>query len=159
MPVSYSTPSVLFLLPSLELEGTQIYPVERGVDRNAVLNVAPDRDSLDKRSDHRRSTTGSQDAHSDYRWVRCIILLLLATSFTLWHFQTLAIQCHVVKLREATTRISVFGQPLLTVRTLPDENSKNVVTNRLYIASPHSPPPTQSGYNPWNSSAHSRPSR
>ena len=46
MPVSHSTPSVLSLLPSLEPEGTQIYPVERGVGRNAVLDVAPDRESL-----------------------------------------------------------------------------------------------------------------
>ena len=46
MPVSHSTLSVLSLLPSLELEGTQIYPVEREVDRNALLDVAPDRESL-----------------------------------------------------------------------------------------------------------------
>ena len=44
MPVSHSTLPVLSLLPSLELEGTQIYPVEREVDRNAL--VAPDRESL-----------------------------------------------------------------------------------------------------------------
>ena len=46
MPVTHSTPSVLSLLPSLELEGTQIYPVEREVHRNAVLDVAPDREYL-----------------------------------------------------------------------------------------------------------------
>jgi len=46
MPVSHSTLPVLSLLPSLEPEGTQIYPVEREVDRNALLDVAPDRESL-----------------------------------------------------------------------------------------------------------------
>ena len=46
MPVSHSTLPVLPLLPSLELEGTQIYPVEREIDRNALLDVAPDRESL-----------------------------------------------------------------------------------------------------------------
>ena len=44
MPVSHSTLPVLSLLPSLE--GTQIYPVEREIDRNALLDVAPDRESL-----------------------------------------------------------------------------------------------------------------
>ena len=46
MPVSHSTLPVLSLLPSLELEGTQIYPMEREIDRNALLDVAPDRESL-----------------------------------------------------------------------------------------------------------------
>jgi hypothetical protein len=36
---------VLSFLPSLELKGTQIYPVEREVDCNALLDVAPDRES------------------------------------------------------------------------------------------------------------------
>ena len=45
MPVSHSGVSVLSLLPSLEPDGTQIYPVEREVDRNA-LDVAPDREYL-----------------------------------------------------------------------------------------------------------------
>ena len=46
MPISHSTLSVLSLLPNLELEGTQIYPVKREVNRNALLDVAPDRESL-----------------------------------------------------------------------------------------------------------------
>jgi len=46
MPVSHFTLPVLSLLPSLELEGTQICPVEREVERNALLDVAPDRESL-----------------------------------------------------------------------------------------------------------------
>ena len=44
MPVSHSTLPVLSLLPSLE--GAQIYPVEREIDPNALLDVAPDRESL-----------------------------------------------------------------------------------------------------------------
>jgi hypothetical protein len=43
MPVSLP---VLSLLPSLELEATQIYPAEREVDRYALLDIAPDRESL-----------------------------------------------------------------------------------------------------------------
>ena len=46
MPVSHSTLPVLSLLPSLELEGTQIYPMEREIDRNALLDAAPDRESV-----------------------------------------------------------------------------------------------------------------
>ena len=88
MPVSHSTPSVLSLLPSLELEDTQIYPV----DRNALLDVGPLIFAV-QRSDDRRNATGSQDPHFDYHWVCSIVLLLLAISFTLWHFQTLAVRC------------------------------------------------------------------
>ncbi|KIJ90026.1 hypothetical protein K443DRAFT_687000 [Laccaria amethystina LaAM-08-1] len=46
MPVSHPTLPVLSSLPSLELESTQTYPVEREVDRNALLDVAPDHESL-----------------------------------------------------------------------------------------------------------------
>ena len=46
MPVPHFTLPVLSLLSSLEPEGTQIYPVERELDRNALLDVAQDRESL-----------------------------------------------------------------------------------------------------------------
>ena len=45
MPVSHSTLPVLSLFASLE--GTHLgYPVEREIDRNALLDVAPDRESV-----------------------------------------------------------------------------------------------------------------
>ena len=124
---------MLSLLPSLELEGTQIHPVEREVDCNA-LDVAPDPESL---------LISDQNIEEVRQALR--MRILIATEYVLlfycyWpshlrcgisrHWLYNAQKRHVVvKLREATTRLSVFDQPLTMGPTVPDENSNSVVAN------------------------------
>jgi hypothetical protein len=122
IPVSHPTLPVLGYLARSSRARSSVKSTERPPRRRTKPPIF-----ADQRSDHRRSATGFQDAHSDYHWVRSIILLL---SFTLWHFQTLAVQDSETPGSQATRSDDTsFCLWPTTVSTVPDENSNNVVAN------------------------------
>ena len=90
----------------------------------------------DQRTNHRRGTTGSQDAHADYHWVCYIVLLLLAISFTLWHFQTLAVQCSETPRSQAAGSDDTFFCLWPTTAIGPDVNRRKL-KNRRHESSLH----------------------